>query len=75
MEPSASQDQKPTADTERLLEKHLQSFLAANIGAALDIPLKLLSTERPLQDVGRIDSLAEGPLGSIWAIELKIGCA
>lgn len=75
MEPSASQDQKPTADTERLLEKHLQSFLAANIGAALDIPLKLLSTERPLQDVGRIDILAEGPLGSIWAIELKIGCA
>jgi hypothetical protein len=75
MEPSASQDQQASADTGRLLERHLQSFLAANIGAALDIPLKLLSTERALQDVGRIDILAEGPLGSIWAIELKIGCA
>lgn len=75
MEPSASLDQQSTADTEKLLEKHLQSFLAANIGAALEIPFKLVSTERFLKDVGRIDILAEGPLGTIWAIELKIGCA
>ena len=76
MEVSTNSELQPVAtDAERLLEKHLQSFLVANIGASLDIPLKLMSTERVVKDVGRIDIMAEGPLGSIWAIELKIGCA
>jgi len=76
MEIATSSESPPVvADAERLLERHLQNFLVSNIGASLDIPLKLMAAERVLKDVGRIDILAEGPLGSIWAIELKIGCA
>lgn len=76
MEISTVLESQPlAADADRLMEKHLQDFLVSNISASLDIPLKLVATERVVKDVGRIDILAEGPLGTIWAIELKIGCA
>lgn len=59
----------------RLLEKHLQDFVLANIGSSLGISLKLAAKERVVEGVGRIDILAKGPLGTTWAIELKIGTA
>lgn len=64
-----------TAGPERLLERHLRDYLVKNLEASLGIRLRVLETERAVEGVGRIDIFAEGPLGSLWAIELKIGTA
>lgn len=63
------------AGPERLLERHLRDYLVKNLDASLRIRLRVIETERVVEGVGRIDIFAEGPLGSLWAIELKIGTA